>query len=202
MSLTCPMCGEENSSNAVACKYCGETLFGGSGAWSSAGLWRNGKTLVMEKNAQLPNRCVKSNVTTDGRLRRRLSWHPPALLLVFLLCGPVPYIIVALLTRKQATIEIGLSEEWFEKRRRATLFGWGAVVFSIVLLFVGFGATGKGDTGAILIFGAILVGLFGAIFGLMGSRMVYAKQITGTHVFLNGVCQEYMEALPEWRGGS
>jgi hypothetical protein len=202
MPLTCPMCGEDNFPNAVACEYCGETLSGGAGAWPSRGLWREGKTLVMEKNAELPNRCVKSNVATELRLKRRLSWHHPALFLLIFGCGLIPYIIVALIVRKQATIQIGLSDEWFAKRRRATLLGWGVVLAAIGLLVVGINLADKGQSGGFVILGAVLFGLFGAIFGLLNARMVSPKRITKTHVWLNGVCPEYLEAFPEWRGES
>lgn len=203
MPLTCPMCGEDVAPNAAQCENCGEPLRGGTASGGLArGLWRDGKTLVMEMEAELPNRCVKSNVTTHERLKRRLYWHHPMLFLVLFMCGPIPYILVAMIAQKRATIDIGLSEEWFAKRRRATLIGWGSILVALVLLVGGVSQLDKGEIGGLMMVGAILIGLFGAIYGLISSRMVSPKRITKTHIWLNGVCPEYLESLPEWLGGS
>lgn len=74
------------------------------------GLWRKGNILVMHKNVQLPDRCVKSNAPTNRRLKRNLSWHHPAVFLSILI-SPLIYIILALILRKTANIYIGLSDE-------------------------------------------------------------------------------------------
>ena len=39
------------------------------------GIWRQGSLLVMRKDAVLPDRCIRSNVSTDRKLKRRLNWH-------------------------------------------------------------------------------------------------------------------------------
>lgn len=202
MLVPCPMCGESISPNAATCVYCAEPLRGGIGGGDYGGLWQDGKSLVMEKGTELPDRCVKSNQPTDRRLKRSLSWHPPALIVLFLFTGPLIYIIVALCVRKTARVQIGLSDEWFEKRTRATILGWGSFLLGVLLVVLGIAFLDKNDgTGGLMILAGILIGLFGSVIGLMNSRMVFPKKITKTHVWLNGVSPEYLTALPEWEGG-
>lgn len=185
---------------STVCRYCGESLEPGFGA-PRGGLWRDGRTLVMDKHAELPNRCVKSNQPADRWLKRRLAWHHPAIVLT-VFAGLLVYIIIALVVRKTATIQIGLSEEWYAKRRRATIIGWLLVLTGIGMLVAGIAMVGKkGDVGGPLILFGILVALGGAIGGLMGSRMVYPRKITNTHVWLKGVCPEFLEGLPQWERG-
>ena len=122
------MCGERVALNATACPYCGEQL--GSIATGQRGLWRDGQILVMEKTAELPDRCVKSNRNADWKLRRKLSWHHPALYLLIFVGGVLPgiflFAFVALIIRQTASIHIGLTDEWFTKRRRVMFFSWVA----------------------------------------------------------------------------
>jgi hypothetical protein len=61
-----------------------------------AGVWREGSTLVMSKDALLPDRCVKCNAFTTGRLKRKLSWHPPAYYLLLIVAWLV-YLIVSMI---------------------------------------------------------------------------------------------------------
>src|SRR5438045_334031 len=96
-SWKCPECGLVNFASDASCKRCqalapqpvahstplsaGITLEDGyvlPPPPMSNGIWRDGKTLVMMKEAFLPDRCVKCNGPANGyRLRRRLSWHEP-----------------------------------------------------------------------------------------------------------------------------
>jgi hypothetical protein len=47
----------------------------------------------------------------------------------------LPYIILALVFRKDAEIQIGLSDEWVGKRHFAIMIGWMAALLSSVMLF-------------------------------------------------------------------
>ena len=78
----------------------------------------------MQKNACLPARCVKSNQPIEGRrLKRKLTWFHP-LIYLSLAAGLLILVILVLVLQKKATIYIGLSQEWWHKRRRALWIGW------------------------------------------------------------------------------
>jgi len=107
-------------------------------SYGTAGVWRDKSTLVMSKDAQLPDRCVKCNEPTVERLKRRLSWHHPAIYLIVLVALLI-YLIVAMVTRKRATIEIGLCEEHQAKRRRNLMIAWGLALLGVIGLVLGIG---------------------------------------------------------------
>ena len=166
-------------------------------AAKSTGLWRKGTVLVMHKRAQLPARCVKSNEPAKGRLKRVLYWHHPAIYLSILISIWI-YIILALALRKSATIYIGLSNEWFRKRRRAIRIGWLSVLAGIGIFVVGIVSIDRTPALGWLIGIGVLVLLFGAIYGLIAARMVVAQRISDDYVWLKGVHPEYLAGLPEW----
>jgi hypothetical protein len=168
----------------------------------ACGLFRKDKQLVMDLGADLPDRCVKSNQPAGGgRLRLHFSWHHPALYLV-LLAGVLPFVIVALVLRKQATLDVGLSKKWRRRRRRAILVGWLLALLgvAIVIASVAVAADQRGPTPwlgwAILV--GILTILGGAIYGIVGSRIVTPVRITDDYIWLKGVHPDFLVNLPDW----
>ncbi len=166
---------------------------------AGGGVWREGKLLVMHKRATLPDRCVKSNQPAHGRrLKRNLYWHPWWVYFTILIHLLV-YIILALVLRKHAVIHIGLSSEWFAKRRRATLIGWGSVVVALALVVTGVVMLdGHFETGIQMIAASPFPFFGGAIYGLVAARMVAPKRITNDYVWLKGVHPDYLAELPPW----
>ena len=165
----------------------------------SGGVWRQGNVLVMHKRATLPDRCVKSNQPAHGRkLKRDLYWHHPWIYLTILISLLI-YIILALILRKRAIVYIGLSEQWFAKRRRAIVIGWGLVLVSGVLVVLGFGMFGElNEYAGVVILLGFVVFLVGAIYGLIAARMVAPKRITDDYVWLKGVHPDFLAELPVW----
>jgi hypothetical protein len=112
---------------------------------------------------------------------------------------------VAVILTKRATIHIGLSQEWFAKRRRAILIGWSTVLLGVamfissIMLFNQPGPPGQsGDLPvALRIFGLIAI-LGGAIYGLLAARMVTPLKIDDQLIWLRGACPAYLADLPEW----
>jgi hypothetical protein len=161
------------------------------------GLWRKGNTLVMHKNVELPNRCVKSNAPATRRLKRSLSWHHPAIFLSILISLLV-YIILALILRKTAIIYIGLSDEWFARRRRAIVVGWLSALSGIALTVIGIASVDRNEVLGWLILVGIFLFLFGLIWGLVRARMVSPVRISDQYVWLKGVHPEFLADLPQW----
>lgn len=163
-----------------------------------AGLWRQGDLLVMHKAAPLPDICVKSNQPATRRLKRKLSWHHPAIYLV-ILAHVLIYAIVAMIVRKTATIHIPLTEEWFAKRRRRMFFAWGTALLSMVL----FVATGFFLDSHEFAFLGLLVGLAlglgAAIYGVTACRLVVPKRMTDEYIWLKGVHHDFLARLDPWQ---
>ena len=184
----CPICGESISVKAKKCPHCRELL---------DAVWRDGKKLIMVKTATLPDRCVKSNQPAETYLKRNLSWHPSWVYVLAL--SPIIYIIVALLIRKTATISIGLSDEWARKRRTILATAWSLALVGIGIVIAGF-ALLKGDVPMYTLCGGLVLTIGAAIYGAVAGSLVTTAKITDQYVWLNGVCEEYLEELPEWDG--
>ena len=188
--ILCPMCAERIEAGATFCPHCREEF---------DQVWRDDQTLVMKKDAELPDRCVKSNLPAETHLPRDLSWHPGWVYLVLVLGGPIFYILVALLIRKTAKISIGLTDAWAAKRRNAILIAWLLALAGLGVIIGGF-ATLKDPAPVITLLAGILVMIVGAIWGIVGARMVSVSKIDDEYVWLKGVCPEYLDELPEWEG--
>lgn len=161
------------------------------------GLWRDGTKLVMHKNAQLPDRCVKSNEPTTARLKRKLQWHHPAIYLT-ICAGLLIFVIIALILTKRATIYIGLSEQWLARRRTRIWIAWGIFLVSVLVFAAGIVGIDSGF-GALILLGVVLF-LTAAVYGAMGARMVYASRMTDEYLWINGVHPDFLAPLPEWQG--
>lgn len=157
-------------------------------------IWRSKSILVMTKEALLPNRCVKCNAPADQQLKRKLTWHHPALYLL-VIASVLIYIVVALVVRKTATVNVGLCEEHLNSRRRNVLITW-ALGLGAVLSFVA-AALLNDMTFVALAFGLI----FGcAIYGTVTLRVVVPSKIDNYFVWLKGVDGNFLQQFPEWRG--
>ncbi len=167
-------------------------------------VFRKGNLLVMHKEAALPDRCVKSNQPAEGRrLKRKLEWCHSAIYLTLLLLHPflifLAYLIVSLIFRKRATIFVGLSEEWFRKRRRRIALSWSLVLGGVALAVAsGFLADRYLAAGVAGLFVGIAVILVGAFYGAISARLVAAKRITADYIWLKGVHPEFLAMLPDW----
>jgi hypothetical protein len=170
----------------------------------AAGLWRKGNQLVMHKEAHLPARCVKSNQPIEGRrLKRKLTWFHP-LIYLSLLAGVLIFAILAIVLQKKATVYIGLSPEWYRRRRRALWAGWIIGLFGLAILIGSIVVLSNSNdkdppwAGLLGLLFGIITGLVGAIYGSAGSRMVAPVRITDDYVWLKGVHPDFLADLPPW----
>jgi hypothetical protein len=163
------------------------------------GVWRDGNILVMAKVARLPSRCVKCNEPTTNRLKRSLAWHPGWVYLLILV-SPLIFIIVALIIRKTAKIEIPLCDEHRANRSRNILIAWLTALSGIALCFtpafLNAQALSNGPLPGILIFLGVILLFFGLIFGAIISQFVVPQKIDDTHVWLKKVSPLYLAELP------
>lgn len=193
---SCPMCGETIKAVALVCRFCQEDLVAGGRRGQEA--WRDGGQLVMLKDAKLPKRCVATNDPTDRTLRRKLTWHTPALYLIAVFLSPLIYIIVASIMQKSADIKVGLSDEGFRSRHLGIAIGWLSFFFGAVVFVVGMSNTDGRNNWWMVAVAGLLGGLIGIIVGVVKSRVVAPTRITDTHVWLKGVHPEYLATLPAW----
>jgi hypothetical protein len=169
-----------------------------SGQVTAGHLWRSRKTLVMDRDSILPDRCIKCNQPAHGyRLKRKLFWHNSFIyLLIFF--NILIYAIVASLTGKKATIEVGLCETHQRKRKQGIIIGWCSVLLGFLIICIGATQTNPG----LFIMIGILTAIVGGITGATLSSVVSAKKIDATHLHIKGASPDYLRDLPEWTGSN
>src|SRR5262249_2259953 len=148
----------------------------------TSGVWRIGTQLVMSKDAVLPYVCVKTNRPADDWLRRNLYWHNSWIYLLILISIWV-YVIVALIVRQKATINVGLCRERIVRRRWTITGAWLAVVLGTTMLFVGINVAQPGNSAWAAVPAGLILVLAGAIVGAFQARIVTPAKITKEYVW-------------------
>ena len=158
------------------------------------GIWRDKSTLVMTKDASLPDRCVKCNAPANGvRLKRRLAWHSPVLYLLIFLAVLI-YVILAGMLSKRATVYLGLCNEHFQRRRKQKAIGWLLLAIGVVgpILAIAYDYPMLGLLG-------FAVFLFAVVWLVVVSRVVVVRKIDDQLVWLNGLKSDYLAQFPSWQ---
>ena len=157
-------------------------------------VWREEKVLVLARDGDLPDRCVKCNDPADEPTKtRKVYWHHPGYYAV-LLINVILYVIVALIARKTADVNPGLCARHKQKRKLGIWLGWGGFIVGFIAMSAAFG---NNQPGLGLLF---LIATFALIItGMVMSRIVYAKRIDDRYVRLKGCGEPFLADLPEFR---
>ncbi|MEO1295939.1 MAG: hypothetical protein AAFW75_09065 [Cyanobacteria bacterium J06636_16] len=167
---------------------------------NSEGIWRSGNLLVMQRDAELPDRCIKTNQPANGRrFKATLYWHHPAIYFV-LLINLIVYLVVAIIVRKKATVYFGVTEETLRKRRRTILWSCSVGLAGIVLFFAAFSLQSESVMGTLVFLGFSLI-LGGLIGGIIKATLVRVARMEDEYIWLRGVNKDYLALLPEWNPG-
>lgn len=210
----CRECGLVNFATAANCKRCNAAVSFGTPPtpapqgivledgyvmppppFAMGGIWRDDKTLVMSKEAQLPDQCVKCNAPAHGfKLKRKLTWHHPALYVVVLVAWII-YLVLAMAISKRATVFLGLCPEHVKRRKLFLLIGWTMFAIGLIVPVLAFSNEAPG----IALLGFLL--LFTAIFWLVfANRVVNVKKIDDRYVYLTGIDAAYLAQFPSLQG--
>jgi len=161
----------------------------------SGGVWRDGSVLVMTKDAQLPDRCVKCNRPANGsRLKRNYTWHRPGWNV--LLFGPFfLYLIIVAIVDKRATIYVGLCVDHVIFRWILIAIGWLLLAATIICVAAGI----VFNYPMLAVWGAAI--LFVAFFWLaLLPRVGVPTRIDDRFVWLKGINSNYLAELPPFPG--
>jgi hypothetical protein len=157
--------------------------------------WRDGKMLMVRKDAILPDRCLKCNEPAEGfQFKRSLRWASPYYALLILV-NLILYILVYVVVSRRGTVTVGICPVHRRKRKRAILAGWLAALAGIGSLFL----TGVvPDTMMVIpiIAGAFLI-LAGLIGGIIGSPVLVPARIDKHFIWLRKVSPAYLATFPD-----
>lgn len=205
-SVDCSRCGTMNMPTDQLCFKCGSPLQVTSRIDSAQqpyfppathgmpSMWRTKSILVMTKEALLPGRCVKCNAYAEERLKRKLTWHHPALYLLIIVSVLI-YAIVAMVVRKTATVNVALCPEHFAARKKHLAITWALGLLCVACFAVAI----LSDELISVVLGIALV-IATPIYGIVTLRVVTPARIDEHLVWLRGVNADYLQELPEWRG--
>jgi hypothetical protein len=159
-------------------------VFGGQ----FAGYWRDGKRVVMDRSAVLPDRCFKCNEPANGYRRTvKLSYVPIGRELMF---GVWAYV-----SAKRAQIEVGLCER--HQRSRAVTVALGSLLLILAAMIVFKQVKATDVTLPLLATAGLIGGVIGLIYAAVGGRLVRATKITDAHIWLKGAGEAFLASLPD-----
>ena len=196
-SQLCARCGFRNLASDLQCYKCKGALNSTRGEVQNSApdsVWRNHAVLIMTRQALLPDRCIKCNEPAGRKLKRRVSWHHPALY-ILILGGALFYVLLALIMRKTAIIEVGLCEDHSAVRRRDIVITWTLGLLSLGSFFVASQLEDLTFAGI----GGLLI-LATAVYGAVRVNLVAPTKIDENFVWLKGFGSNYLADFPEWHG--
>jgi hypothetical protein len=158
------------------------------------GLWRDDKKLVMHKQAQLPDRCIKCNAPIHGlNLQRKLSWMNPVwfILMLFGIIGWIVFAILSATIKKKALVDMGLCEQHVTNRKNHMTVGWAAAIFGAVLIVMAFSM----DKPLVILLGFVML-VVGAIIASMAANVVTVSKMDDNYIWLTRVNKDYLSNFP------
>jgi hypothetical protein len=158
----------------------------------TGGVWRDhNNLLVIHKNAFLPDRCVKCNAPTNGAyLHRKLSWINPAwYLLVF--AGWLIFLIVYLIIRKTAEVDLGLCDTHRTKRRTEIVIGWFITLAGVVSMVLGLSSDILG-----LFFLGLLAIIGSIIYVSYAASLITVSRMDDHYVWIKRVNKDFVDSFP------
>lgn len=169
------------------------------GTASGDGIWRDDDLLIVRIGSALPARCVKCNEPAARWKKQTLYWHHSNLYFLLPL-GLVVYLIVMLMVRRRILLSVGVCQRHLDRRSRSmaialllTTSGSVAIILATCLM----GSTHRSFSLPIFLSGVGLV-IGGAVYGVLGSRLLRAKRIDPIFAWIKGASPEYLAELPEF----
>ena len=198
MGTKCGECGRNfpptelvTISGAQVCAQCKpillQRLAEGASVVGAHGMYWEGRRLVCRSGTPFPDYCVKCNAPANGfRLKRVLYWQHPAYYL-FIFCNILVLLIVLLIVRKKAVLEVGLCDEHRQIRKTAILVAWLSFLGGLGLVIVAV----KWSLGWLGLVGAVAM-IFGAVYGAVRGRCIAATRIDKDVVWVKGVNPDFL----------
>jgi hypothetical protein len=198
--MTCVECGKTFSQDDLillaqswVCASCKPTVLqrmseGVRVPGPKGAVWRSKKDFVIRLGGEMPDVCIRCNEPAGGyRLKRELSWHSGWLYLL-LLAGVLIYVIVALVVRKKAVVNVGLCQTHRAQRRNGILVSLATAVVGLALAF--------SVTNGYLVLLGVLMFFGGIIASPLMARIVHATRIDSQYVRLRGAGEPFLATLP------
>lgn len=152
------------------------------------GFWRDRKSVLLHREARLPDRCLRCNEPSVKRLDKMLYWHHPGLYFLILLHILI-YAVVALIVRKKMKVSLPLCEAHLKRRRNGILMAWAGGLGVFLVPYALFSMSGQdggsADTWMMLGFSSIPVMLILLVVGAFMATVAKATKIDDTYGWIS-----------------
>ena len=165
-----------------------------------AGPWRQEQLLVLRRDGELPERCIRCNAAAITRRKTSLQWHHPAWYLLLIL--PLIYVIVAMIVRQRQKVYVGLCQRHRLRFLGGRLFTVAGVAFWFMLsLNMGrFAVQLDENTVRLLPVAMAVLCLLWVLIARQLTHLISAKRIDQDYAWLNGCDKTFLDSLPEFPG--
>lgn len=163
--------------------------------------YRSGEFLYVRDGAELPKRCVHTNldVPEGGWRKRKLYTWTPQWIIVLIPFGLLPYLLLAVVLQKKAKITYSLNPGAKERLSRKRGTALGVMVLGIVIAVAGTSYL-EGDWWGIALLAGIIVALIGLI-ACAAFNPVTVKGERNGWFKLKGCSPDFLDSLPTGIGG-
>ena len=173
-------------------------------ALEPGGVWRQAKTVVMQRNAELPGRCIQCNALAQPGKPKRIIylniWLQLVMLVLFLVFNVLallPIIIVSLIFRKSAKVRIPVCEKHRRTRFWITTAAVVLLIASVAIAVIAARPTGYGQ--AIFMVSAVMF-VVAFVLAVIRGQLLKAKKIDKERLILKGAKAPFLNSLPEYSG--
>lgn len=184
---------DDGSSNPYAPPQSGNPVTASGGD-----CYRRGKLLIVPRESApyVPNdSCIKCGQPATKLLPRNFYWHHP-LLYILIFAYLLPYLLVAIIVRKQMRITVGLCV-----RHQAVRRWWIASAWLLLLLSIGFkyqSFSTRGEFSIWFLLGGLGCLLLSLITACIASNLtIRPRRITETEGHFAGAGEGYLQQYPE-----
>lgn len=193
--MTTPQPGHNPFADREANPYAPPATEAWQGWDGDGGLWRKGRILVVHRRAKFPPLCLKTNLPAETSVTCRLAWHHPMIYLSLFLM-PAAYVVLALVLRQTAVLEVPVTQEYADRRQRLRRVEYALAFVGGLMVALGIAIFQQRDDAWILILsgGAVLI-----LYYLLSRRTpVQPVKIDDDYVELKGAHPDYLDRLPVW----
>lgn len=173
--------------------------YGGAGSFAA---FMEGPDLAVQKDAPLPDVCVKCGATPcQHRRNHQFVWNPPWIIFLFLL-SPVIAAVVALIVQKKGRLQLPLCSTCQTRWTRGIFIILGGVLWLIGALIGGAVAMGEDlpEVGLPLMISAIVFFIVAVV--VPRNRFLRAKRVDDRVIVITGLHPNAVQAtLAAAQGG-
>ena len=164
------------------------------------GVYHDGKSLFMQKDAVLPHFCLWTNAPAVFRDEATYTWQP-SFVYLFLVPFIVPYFLVSPFFSRQIKLQIPVGRAHYRRRMFWINFGFGLLATGAISITVGIVAELPlwnyfSEFRAVLILGGLLTALIGVMLSSSPLANISIRGIKNGYIQIANVHPDYLNRLP------